>query len=117
MRDFENILNLDELDAVAAEAVVWQELAEEPSLDAERLDVRVADGRVRITGRVGTDQEHERVVHLVEDTLGVARFDDAIRVDETVRGSRPEGADLAVAQEAEARADLGREGRHEPASA
>lgn len=117
MRDFENILNLDELDAVAVEAVVWQELSEEPSLDAERLEVHVADGHVRITGRVGTDQEHEKVIHLVEDTLGVTRFDDGVRVDETVRGARPEGADRSVAEEEEARPDLGTEGRHGPASA
>lgn len=117
MRDSENILNLEELDAVAAEALVWQELDEEPALDAERLEIHVADGRVRIVGRVGTDQEHAKVIHVVEDVLGVARFEDAIRVDETLRGLRPEGADRSAAEEADARPDLGKEGRHGEPSA
>jgi hypothetical protein len=117
MRDFENILNLDELDAVAVQAIVWQELDEEPALDAEHLEVQVTDDRVRIAGRVSTDREHAKVVHVVEDILGSARFDDAIRVDETLRGLRPEGADRSVAEVEEARPDLGKDGRHGPASA
>lgn len=91
MRDFENILNLDELGAVAVEAVVWQELSEEPALDADRLEVHVTNGRVRIDGRVGSDQEHEKVVHVVANLLDADRFDDAVLVDEGLRGLRPQG--------------------------
>lgn len=90
MRDFENILNLDELDAVAVEAVVWQELSEEPALDADRLEVHVTDGRVRVDGRVGSDREHAKVVHVVANLLDPERFDDAVLVDEALRGLRPD---------------------------
>ncbi|HKJ93147.1 MAG TPA: BON domain-containing protein [Longimicrobiales bacterium] len=117
MRDFEGVLNLEELDAEAVQAVVWQELSDEPALDAGRLEVQVSDGRVRVSGRVGTDREHQRVVHVVENVLGAARFDDAVRVDETLRGRRPEAADEAAAQTEEAQPDLGKQGRTTAASA
>jgi len=99
--DFENMSDEEVYD------VVVQQLNDHPTIDAGWIDVRVKDGFVTLSGRVGTDAEKRVSEKLVAETLGISRFSNELVVDELVRGDQPEAADDAAEYERELDAALG----------
>jgi hypothetical protein len=93
--DFQNMTD-DEV-----RQVVIQHLGEYPNLDLEDIDVDVRDGRVLLSGRVGTDSEVEVAESILGDVLGLDSYSNELIVDELRRGTMPLGADDAVVYEEE----------------
>ena len=87
--------------------LVVQELREHPEVDAEWIQVGVKDGRVTLSGRVGSDGEVSVAEQVVTEILGLTDFTNELIVDELHRGETPEAADDAVMQELEADAQYG----------
>lgn len=79
--------------------LVVQLLREEPSIDADGIDVFVRAGTVRVRGRLGTEQEIEAVEQILLDRLGVENMENELVVDELVRHSLSEAADVASIEE------------------
>lgn len=76
--------------------LILRELQAQPNLDADSIVVDVADGRVTLSGRIGTDAETSIAEHIVTDVVGVEKLDNQLVVDETQRGELPEAADSAA---------------------
>lgn len=97
-RDLYDIGNMgdDEL-----KALVLQELGENPDLDVDLIQVEVQGGAVRLSGRVGTEQEVRQVQHMLTDVLGVDRIANELVIAELMRGERSEAADDAWAEDNE----------------
>ena len=82
--------------------LVRQLLRDEPSIDADGIDVFVRAGTVRVRGRLGTEDEIDAVERIVLDRLGVDNIENELVVDELVRRTLPEAADdAAVAEDRE----------------
>ena len=86
--------------------VVVQELREHPEVDSEWVEVRVKDGPVTLSGRVGSDSEVSVAEQVMTEILGL-EFTNELMVDELHRGEMPEAADDAVTAELEADDQLG----------
>jgi hypothetical protein len=95
--DFEDIYDLGNMTDEEIEQVVRDELAEYPDLDAGRLDIGVQDGRVQVTGRVGTESELQLVEQVLVDVIGLPAVDNQVVVDPLTRVQQPEAADEANA--------------------
>src|SRR5688500_16565294 len=100
--DFENLHDVENLSDDELRELVQQQFREIPDVDAELVDVSVEGGTVRLSGRVGTEQELQQFEHELTDVLGVSRVNNELVVDELVRGERSEAADYAAAEAADA---------------
>ncbi len=105
--DFENIYDLDNLNDDELRELVRQELREHPEIDPDLVDVQVVEGRVQLSGRVGTEQELQQIEHVITDVIGVSSVENGLVVDELVRGEMPEAADEAAAHESSIDPQLG----------
>lgn len=81
--------------------VVVQQLNEYPAIDPGWMEVRVKDGFVTLSGRVGTDAERQIAEKVVVEVLGIEGFSNELVVTELARGDVPEAADDAAEYEAE----------------
>jgi hypothetical protein len=97
--DFENLYDIGNLNDVELRELVYQQFQEYPEIDPDLVDVTVADGQIRLAGRVGTEQELQQIEHVLTDVLGISSVANDLVVDELVRGERSEAADEAVAEE------------------
>lgn len=79
-------------------SVVVEHLRESPSVDADWIDVRVRNGYVTLSGRVGTDAEVQIAEELVHDVLGIGDYQNDLVVDELHRATLSEAADEANSQ-------------------
>lgn len=98
--DYENIFDLENMDDDELRELVYQEFREVPEIDPDLVDVVVEAGAVRVSGRVGTEQELQQVEHVLTDILGISRVSNDLVVDELVRAEAPEAADEEAAQDA-----------------
>ncbi len=87
--------------------VVVQHLQEHPEVDSEWVEVRVKDGHVTLSGRVGSDSEISVAEQVITEILGLQEFTNELMVDELHRGEMPEAADDAVTQDLEVEAQYG----------
>jgi hypothetical protein len=92
--------------------VILGELRAHPNLDAEEIEVDVSDGRVVISGRVGTDAESRVASNVITDVVGATDLRNDLLVDSIHRGQRADGADDAAREEAEIESQLGDTGQH-----
>lgn len=101
-RDYDDLYDVANLDDGELKDLVLQELREYPDIDVDLVEVNVERGQVRLSGRVGTEQEVQTVESVVTDLLGVSRVQNELVVFDAVRGERSEGADDALVEELEA---------------
>ena len=87
--------------------VVVQHLQEHPEVDSEWVEVRVKDGHVTLSGRVGSDSEISVAEQVITEILGLQEFTNELMVDELHRGEMPEAADDAVAADLDVDAQYG----------
>lgn len=87
--------------------VIIQRFDEYPNIDTDDVDVAVRDGRVTLSGRVGTDAEVEVATSILDDILGLDDFENELVVDELRRDKAPAAADDAVAQDLETDDQIG----------
>jgi len=105
--DYEGVFDLEHQDDDELRELVFQELREAGNLDLDLIDVDVRDGRVCVSGRVGTEQEWQEIEQVLTDVLRVENYSNELVIDELVRGERSEAADDALAEEFEADPPLG----------
>lgn len=108
--DFENSINIDQMDDDDVGELVRQRLDEDPDFDVDTVEVTVRDGRVTVEGRVGTDGEHQHVEQVLSELAG-GEFENNVLVDPNARAQRAEAADDAHAEDQEVRAALGESGK------
>ena len=92
-RDFEDLHDIDDLSDDELRDLVREHLAAHNGLDAGEITVHVRDGRIALSGRVGTDGERLIADHVVTDILGAARVRNDIFVDSARRAESPEAVD------------------------
>ena len=96
--DYEDVHDIENMTDEELEAVVREELEGNPELDVSGLDVTVSDGRVIVSGRLGTDAEMQIVENTLTDVLGITNLASDMVVDELRRDEQPEAADEANAE-------------------
>lgn len=106
-REYDDLYDLSNLDDNEIKDLVLQELHEYPDIDPDLVEVNVQGGVVRVSGRVGTEQEVQTVEQVITDVLGIQNVNNELVVDEIVRGERSEAADDAYIEDIEADAQLG----------
>lgn len=97
-RGYDDIDGIADMDDREIAELIAEEIETVPDLDAELIDVEVVNGFVRLSGRVGTEQELQQVESVVADVLGITNYSNELVVDELVRGLRSEAADLEATE-------------------
>ncbi|MGH7480807.1 MAG: BON domain-containing protein, partial [Longimicrobiales bacterium] len=110
-RDFEDLYDLDDLSDQELEELIRQKLEERDELDADAVDVAVKNGRVHISGRVGTEEEIQEIEQILDDDLGVSNYVNDVIVDETTRAEHSEAADVTRVEDAAVEDELGERGK------
>ena len=95
--DYGDFYDIDSLTDEELEALVREQLDAYPELDVSGLDVVAEDGRIMLSGRVGTAAEYQQIGHLLTDVIGV-RVTNELVVDQLARYELPEAADQANAR-------------------
>jgi len=105
--DFEDIHDIDDLSDDELRDLVRDWFSQNESIDADDVVVRVEDGVVTLSGRVGTEAELRIAERLVTDSLGIETVENEIVVDEIRRAESPEAIDEHLADEDEGAGMLG----------
>lgn len=108
--DFEDSINIDQMDDDDVGELIRQRLDEDPDFDVDAVEVTVRDGRVIVEGRVGTDGERQHVEQVVSQ-LAASDYENNVIVDSNARAQRADAADDAHAEDQESRAALGESGK------
>lgn len=96
--DYENVDDLGSLTDAELRSRILEQYKEYPELDGDLIDVAVSDGRVTLSGRVGTEREYQEFEHVATDVLGLPNVSNDIVVDEVVRAEYPDAADEAAVE-------------------
>jgi hypothetical protein len=91
--DYEDTHDIDDLDDRELRDLVREHLAAHPALDIDEITVKVSDGAITLTGRVGTDGEKRIAEHVITDTLGIVEFNNELVVDSIARAESPAAID------------------------
>jgi hypothetical protein len=102
--DYEDTFDLDDLSDQELQELVRAQLDDYDTIDADNILVKVKNGEVRLSGRVGTVSEREIADHILSDVIGLANYQNDLIVDEIRRDEEPEAADDAIA-DAQARGE------------
>jgi BON domain-containing protein len=100
-RDFEDIFDTEDLDPAELRRLVRETLRDNNSIDPLDINVHVREGKVILTGRVGTDTEKRIAERVVADRLGLTNVESQLVVDPLRRAMSPEAADESVSDEEE----------------
>ncbi len=98
-KDYEDIRDIDHLTDGELRAVVRDELEMQMAFDADDVDVSVKSGVVRLSGRVGTEEELRIVERVVTDIVGLEKVKNELFVDPIRRAESPEAIDEHVVDE------------------
>lgn len=97
--DFEGIFNTENLDSHELQQLVRETLRDNRSIDPLDITVHVRDGKVILSGRVGTDAEKRIAERVVGDRIGLTNVESQLVVDPIRRATSPEAADENVNDE------------------
>jgi hypothetical protein len=100
-QDFENIEDLEDLSDGELRALVRDRLEEQMAFDPDDVSIAVKDGVVRLSGRVGTEEELRIVEHVVTDVIGIQEVENNIVVDAIRRAESPVAIDEHIVDEDE----------------
>ena len=100
-QDYENIDDTADMSDGELRAFVRDRLEEQLAFDPQDVEVAVRNGVVRLSGRVGTDQEYRIVEHVVTDVLGLSDVQNELVVDSLRRAESPMAIDEHLADEDE----------------
>ena len=99
--DFDNSDEIQNLSDDELKQYVLGELRSQKAFDVDDITVDVNDGKVTLSGRVGTDEELRIIDHVLTDVIAVKTMDNQIVIDETRRAESPEAIDEHIADEDE----------------
>lgn len=98
-KDYEDVRETDLLTDNELRAMVRDELEMQLSFDPDDVDVAVRSGVVRLSGRVGTEEELRIAERVVTDVVGVEKLSSELVVDPIRRAESPEPIDEHVVDE------------------
>jgi hypothetical protein len=98
-RDYEDVFDLDDMSDDDLQSLVREEFGRYPTYDPDNVLVRVRDGLVTLSGRVGSEEERRIAERVLTDVIGVTRYENDLVVDPIRRSQEPEAADEHVARE------------------
>ncbi len=91
--DFEELFDLENLSDEELQRLIREELEDYDTVDADNILVRVRNGEVELSGRVGTEEERRIAEHVLTDVIGVTRYANNVVVDPIRRDTEPEAVD------------------------
>lgn len=98
-RDYEDLHNIEELDDNELRELVREQLRDHASLDIDEIVVQARQGKVTLSGRVGSEGERRVAEHVLTDVLGVEDFDNDLVVDSLARPMSPDAADDSIEED------------------
>jgi hypothetical protein len=98
-KDYEDIDDIEELSDGELRALIRDRLEEQVAFDPSDVKIAVRDGVVRLSGRVGTEEELRIVEHVVTDLIGIKEVNNELFVDPIRRAESPEAIDDHLADE------------------
>ncbi|MEO7368029.1 MAG: BON domain-containing protein [Gemmatimonadaceae bacterium] len=99
--DFDNSDEIENLSDDELAEYVRNQLREQPMLDGDSLGVGAHEGRVTVTGTVGTEEEQRILDHVLSDTIGLVDYTNNVVVGEIERAQSPEAIDEHLVDEDE----------------
>lgn len=97
--DYADLHNPDELDDHELRELVREQLGQHPALDVDLITVLAAEGKVTLSGRVGTEDERRVAEHVLTDVLGISNYANDLVVDTISRAESPMDIDDHLADE------------------
>ena len=98
-KDYDDIRDIDHLTDNELRALVRDEFEEQLAFDPDDVDISVGSGVVRLSGRVGTEEELRIVERLATDVVGIERLKSELVVDPIRRAESPEAIDEHLVDE------------------
>lgn len=98
-KDYEDIRATDTLTDNELRALVCDELEMQLAFDPDDVEVAVSSGVVRLSGRVGTEEEFRIVERVLSDIVGIRNLKNEIVVDPIRRAESPEAIDEHLVDE------------------
>lgn len=99
--DYENTDDIANLSDDELRTRVIEELKVHKTIDADDVIVHADNGKVRVTGRIGTEGELRTVDHILSDVIGLTNYKNNLVVDEIRRAESPEAIDEHLVDEDE----------------
>jgi hypothetical protein len=99
--DFDNSDDVQNLSDDELKRYLLDEFRSRNAFDVDDITIEVNDGRVTLTGRVGTETELRIIDHVMTDVVTVKSVDNQLVVDEIRRATSPEAIDEHIADEEE----------------
>jgi hypothetical protein len=99
--DYEDLSNPDDLDDIELRELVRERIRAHGLLDIDEITVQVKDGRVTLSGQVGTEGERRVAERVLTDDLGVTNYHNDLVINQLHRGESPEPIDEHLADEEE----------------
>lgn len=97
--DFDNSDEIQNLSDDELKRYVLDELGSQKAFDVDDITVEVNGGAIRLTGRVGTEEELRIIDHVLTDVIAVKNFENELVVDDLRRAQSPEAIDEHLADE------------------
>jgi len=98
-KDYEDIRETDRLTDNELRALIRDEFEMQLAFDPDDVDVSVRDGAVRLSGRVGTEEEFRIAERVVTDIVGMKYLTNEMVVDPIRRAESPEAIDEHLVDE------------------
>jgi hypothetical protein len=98
-KDYEDIRDIDHLSDNELRALVRDELEMQLAIDPDDIEVSVSSGVVRLSGRVGTEEEFRVAERVVTDIAGLSKLKNEMVVDPIRRAESPEAIDEHLVDE------------------
>jgi BON domain-containing protein len=98
-KDYEDIRETDRLTDNELRALVRDEFEQQLAFDPDDVDVAVSSGVVRLSGRVGTEEEFRIAERVVTDLVGLKNLKNEMVVDPIRRAESPEAIDEHLVDE------------------
>src|SRR5450759_1467085 len=99
--DFDNTDESENLSDDELGEYVRTQLHEQPMLDGDSFGVGAKEGRVIVTGTVGTEEEFRVLDHVLTDTIGLTDVQNNVVIDQLYRAESPEAVDEHLVDEQE----------------
>jgi len=98
-KDYEDTRDIEHLTDNELRALVRDEFDSQLAFDPDDVEVSVSSGAVKLSGRVGTEEELRIVERVVTDLVGIERIKSELVVDPIRRAESPEAIDEHLVDE------------------
>ncbi|HKC81660.1 MAG TPA: BON domain-containing protein [Gemmatimonadaceae bacterium] len=98
-KDYEDTRDIEHLTDNELRALVRDEFDSQLAFDPDDVDISVSSGAVKLSGRVGTEEELRIIERVVTDLVGIERVKSELVVDPIRRAESPEPIDEHLVDE------------------